>query len=92
VSRFIHLIRDIRRAGAAAIDLCYVACGRIDAYFEENLHQWDIAAGILIAHEAGCTSGDFAGAVAHPAEILVSAPAIFDQLSDLIITASVPKE
>jgi len=92
VSRFIHLIRDIRRAGAAAIDLCYVACGRIDAYFEENLHQWDIAAGILIAHEAGCTSGDFSGAVAHPSEILVSAPAIFDQLSNLIIAASVSKE
>lgn len=92
VAKFIHLIRDIRRAGAAAIDLCYVACGRIDAYFEENLHQWDIAAGILIAHEAGCTSGDFAGELAHPAEILVSAPAIFDQLSNLIIAASAPKE
>lgn len=92
VAEFIHLIRDIRRAGAAAIDLCYVACGRIDAYFEENLHQWDIAAGILIAHEAGCASGDFAGEKAHPAEILVAAPAIFDQLSNLIITASAPKE
>ena len=92
VSRFIHQIRDIRRAGAAAIDLCFVACGRIDAYFEENLHQWDIAAGILIAHEAGCKSGDFSGNAPRPAEILTSAPAIFDQLSQLIMAASVQTE
>ncbi len=92
VSKFIHQIRDIRRAGAAAIDLCFVACGRIDAYFEENLHQWDIAAGILIAHEAGCRSGDFAGNAPRPAEILTTAPAIFDQLSGLIMAASAKKE
>ncbi len=92
VSQFIHQIRDIRRAGAAAIDLCFVACGRIDAYFEENLHQWDIAAGILIAHEAGCRSGDFSGNPARPAEILTSAPAIYDQLSQLIMAASVQTE
>ncbi len=92
VSQFIHKIRDIRRAGAAAIDLCFVACGRIDAYFEENLHQWDIAAGILIAHEAGCRSGDFSGQPARPAEILTSAPAIFDQLSQLIMAASAKTE
>jgi myo-inositol-1(or 4)-monophosphatase len=92
VSEFIHQIRDIRRAGAAAIDLCFVACGRIDAYFEENLHQWDIAAGILIAHEAGCRSGDFSGNAPRPAEILASAPAIFDQLSQLIMAASATTE
>jgi myo-inositol-1(or 4)-monophosphatase len=92
VSRFIHQIRDIRRAGAAAIDLCFVACGRIDAYFEENLHQWDISAGILIAHEAGCRSGDFSGHTPRPAEILTTAPAIFDQLSQLIMAASAKTE
>ena len=92
VSRFIHQIRDIRRAGAAAIDLCFVACGRIDAYFEENLHQWDISAGILIAHEAGCRSGDFSGNTPRPAEILTTAPAIFDQLSQLIMAASAKTE
>ena len=92
VSRFIHQIRDIRRAGAAAIDLCFVACDRIDAYFEENLHQWDISAGILIAHEAGCRSGDFSGHTPRPAEILTTAPAIFDQLSQLIMAASAKTE
>jgi myo-inositol-1(or 4)-monophosphatase len=92
VAQFIHQIRDIRRAGAAAIDLCFVACGRIDAYFEENLHQWDIAAGILIAHEAGCRSGDFSGNEPRPAEILTTAPAIYDQLSQLIMAASAKTE
>lgn len=87
VARMIHLVRDIRRFGAAAIDLCYVACGRLDAYFEENLLPWDIAAGELIAREAGCQSGDFAGQAVRPAQVLTAVPAIFDDLAALI-TAS----
>lgn len=86
LSRMIHLVRDIRRFGAAAIDLCYVACGRLDAYFEENLFAWDIVAGELIAREAGCRSGDFGGGVVTSEQILASAPAIFDDLADLIMT------
>lgn len=46
-------IRDIRRQGSAAVDLCSVACGRVDAYFEIGLNEWDLAAGALIAAEAG---------------------------------------
>lgn len=46
-------MRDIRRSGSAAIDLALVACGRLDAYFEEHLNSWDVAAGLLIAREAG---------------------------------------
>ncbi|MEU2252123.1 inositol monophosphatase family protein [Nocardia xishanensis] len=46
-------IRDIRRFGAAALDLCHVAAGRIDAYYEHGLHAWDWGAGALIAAEAG---------------------------------------
>src|SRR5438067_1893297 len=46
-------VRDIRRAGAAAVDLCWVACGRLDAYFEVGRQAWDVAAGSLIATEAG---------------------------------------
>lgn len=87
VSRMIHLVRDIRRFGAAAIDLCYVACGRLDAYFEENLYPWDIVAGDLIAREAGCRSGNFHGQAVSPAQVLVAVPALFDDLVTLI-TAS----
>lgn len=51
----------IRRIGAAAADLCYLACGRVDAFFEYNLHPWDVAAGALIVKEAGGTVCDFSG-------------------------------
>lgn len=48
-------VRDIRRLGAAAADLCNLAAGRIDAYYERGLQPWDYAAGVLIAREAGAT-------------------------------------
>ncbi|MGD9997536.1 MAG: inositol monophosphatase family protein [Ilumatobacteraceae bacterium] len=88
VARLIPHVRDIRRMGAASVDLCYVAAGRLDAYFEEHLGPWDLAAGELIAREAGCRSGDFAGRVARPEEVLVAPPALFDQLVELIAVAS----
>jgi myo-inositol-1(or 4)-monophosphatase len=77
-------VRDVRRLGSAAIDLCHVACGRVDAYYEAGLNAWDAAAGELIAREAGCRTGDFAGGPANPAELLVATPAIFDGLAGLL--------
>ncbi len=53
VDALIPKIRDIRRMGAAATDLCFVACGMVDGYFETGLMEWDLAAGSLIAQEAG---------------------------------------
>ena len=53
VSALLHEVRDIRRMGSAALDLCSVACGRLDAYVEEGLNPWDMAAGGLVATEAG---------------------------------------
>ena len=59
-------IRDIRRAGAAAVDLCCVATGWTDGYFERDLHEWDLAAGGLIAREAGAVvSGRNGGPAGH---------------------------
>ena len=52
---------DIRRAGAASLDLAYVAAGRVDGYWELGLKPWDIAAGELIAREAGAIATDFVG-------------------------------
>src|SRR5437763_5161377 len=49
----------VRRAGSAALDLCYLACGRYDAYWEFNLNSWDTAAGVLLVQEAGGTVSDF---------------------------------
>lgn len=52
MANLLPITRDIRRTGSAAIDLCYVACGKFEAYYECNLKPWDVAAGILIVEEA----------------------------------------
>lgn len=80
VARLLPRVRDIRRVGAAAPDLCYVAAGRLDAYFERDLNPWDLAAGLLIAHEAGARSSDFRGGPARPAEVVVASPGLLDVL------------
>jgi fructose-1,6-bisphosphatase/inositol monophosphatase family enzyme len=51
--RVLPRVRDVRRAGAAALDLCHVAAGRLDGYYERGLKRWDLAAGALIVREAG---------------------------------------
>jgi myo-inositol-1(or 4)-monophosphatase len=51
--RVLPRVRDVRRAGAAALDLCHVAAGRLDGYYERGIHHWDYAAGALIVAEAG---------------------------------------
>lgn len=83
-------VRDIRRIGAAAPDLCYVADGRLDAYFEENLQPWDVAAGRLIAEEAGALVTSFDGGPAHPSQLLAAGPGIHGSLVDLLREVSQP--
>lgn len=61
LKHLIHNCKSIRRIGAASLDLCYVACGRYDAYFEHSLCPWDVAAGSLIVQEAGGICTDFLG-------------------------------
>lgn len=56
---FIHRGQAMRRPGAAALDLCYIACGRLDAFWELNLSPWDVTAGALIIREAGGTVTNF---------------------------------
>lgn len=80
-------VRDIRRMGAAAVDLCSVACGRLDAFYERGLGPWDLAAGALIAREAGATVGDLAGGPASGRFTLASAPGLFVPLRTLLDTA-----
>jgi myo-inositol-1(or 4)-monophosphatase len=59
---FMLRTQGVRRCGSAALDLCYVACGRADAFWEWRLHPWDTAAGSLIVEEAGGKMSDFTGA------------------------------
>ncbi len=72
----------VRRAGSAALDLAYVACGRLDGFWEFNLNPWDTAAGILLVEEAGGRVTDFAGAHFRLAsdEILASNGLIHEEL------------
>jgi myo-inositol-1(or 4)-monophosphatase len=60
-SEFLKVSRAVRRLGSAAIDLCYVAAGRLDGFWEQALHPWDVAAGALIIQEAGGRVTDLAG-------------------------------
>ena len=77
-------IRDIRRMGAAAVDLCSVACGRVDAYFERGLNPWDLAAGELIATEAGVEITAIDGGPVEPDSVLAAPPALLAPLRDLL--------
>ncbi|WP_448872086.1 inositol monophosphatase family protein [Desulfobulbus propionicus] len=61
LERVLPVVRDIRRAGAAALDLAYVACGRLDGFYEINLQPWDTAAGWLLVEEAGGQLSNFNG-------------------------------
>jgi myo-inositol-1(or 4)-monophosphatase len=72
VAPLLPRIADIRRLGSAALDLCFLAAGRLDGYFEQGLHPWDHAAGGLIAEEAGCAVGGLFGAGASE-DMLVAA-------------------
>ncbi len=60
-ARMVPVLRDFRRSGSAALDLCHVACGRLDAYWERCLNIYDVAAGLLIVEEAGGTVTDYRG-------------------------------
>lgn len=65
-SRCLEACQGVRRLGSAALDLCYVACGRFEGFWEQNLHPWDTAAGMLIAREAGAEVTDFRGKTFSP--------------------------
>lgn len=90
VARMVMRVRDIRRFGAAAIDLCFVACGRYDAYFEEHLHSWDLVAGQIVAVESGALVTDYAGAPVTPHQVLACQPGVQRAMIDLIAETTGP--
>lgn len=79
----------VRRAGAAALDLAYVACGRLDAFWEIGLQPWDMAAGLLMVEEAGGVVSEFYGAedAMKTGNVLVANPKIHEQLAPLLRAA-----
>ena len=87
LGRVLHQCRDIRRIGSAALDICWVACGRLDGYYE-SVSPWDFAAARTIALEAGARCGHFSPVPAgrNPElwgkDIIISAPDIYEALCE----------
>jgi len=76
----------LRRAGACALDMAYVATGRLDGFFVTRLRAWDVAAGALLVSEAGGRVGDFAGGpdILKSQEVIAAAPGVFNALREAI--------
>ncbi len=85
--RVLPRVGDIRRAGAAALDLAWCACGRYDAYYERGVKIWDRAAGGLIAARAGLALHELEASADGPEGLIAAPPALLDKLLALILTA-----
>jgi len=86
LSAVLPRVRDIRRHGACAVDLCSLAAGNVDGYYERGVQYWDIAAGSLIAREAGAVVSGLAGKPAGAAMTVGAGPALFAELHDLLVS------
>jgi myo-inositol-1(or 4)-monophosphatase len=84
VARVLPKVRDIRRAGSAALDLAWLAAGRLDAYYEHGVQPWDIAAGVLLCRGAGLQVVELAPRDALPRGVLAAAPGVAGPLRDLV--------
>jgi myo-inositol-1(or 4)-monophosphatase len=84
VAALLPRIRDIRRNGVASVDLCAVAAGRLDGYYERGLNYWDYAAGALIAAEAGAVVGDSRGGPPSTSMTVAAGPGLFGPLRDAL--------
>lgn len=84
VAELLPRVRDIRRGGVASVDLCSVAAGRLDGYYERGLNYWDYAAGGLIAAEAGAIVGGLGGAAAGPSMTVAAGPELFGALAGML--------
>jgi myo-inositol-1(or 4)-monophosphatase len=84
VARLLPRVRDIRRIGAAAVDMSWCACGRFDAYYERGVKPWDVAAGALICERAGLEVRDLPGDERDPPGVVVAPRAIMGELFELV--------
>lgn len=84
-ARLLPEVRDIRRCGAAALDLAWVACGRFDAFYERGLNAWDSAAGALVCERAGLIVRELPATDDDPAGVIAAPPGLIDSLMDLVL-------
>ncbi|MGX5681024.1 inositol monophosphatase family protein [Schumannella luteola] len=89
VARLLPLVRDVRRLGTASLDLCFVAAGRANAYFERTLSPWDHAAGAIVAREAGAVVKGLGDAAPSRDFILAAHPALAAELEPLLVELGV---
>jgi myo-inositol-1(or 4)-monophosphatase len=87
LAEVLPLVRDIRRFGSAALDLCATACGEVDVYWERGLNQWDLAAGTVIAREAGAVVENLRGGPPDAGCLVAAPPELFAPLRRLLIDA-----
>jgi myo-inositol-1(or 4)-monophosphatase len=85
VARVLPRVRDVRRLGAAALDLAWVACGRVDAYYESAMKPWDLAAGALLVLEAGGIVSRIPAVGPSGDGVVAAGPALHDALRDLVL-------
>ena len=84
VAALLPRIRDIRRIGVASVDLCAVAAGRLDGFYERGLNYWDWAAGALVATESGAVAGGLHGAPVSSSMTVAAGPRLFGPLADAL--------
>jgi myo-inositol-1(or 4)-monophosphatase len=92
--RFSMRTQGVRRLGSAALDLCYVAAGRLDGFWEIRLNAWDVAAGALIAQEAGAKVTDVRGGpdfISKPQSVLAANPTLHDKMLDILKESELAK-
>jgi myo-inositol-1(or 4)-monophosphatase len=94
IARFIEVLvasHSMRRLGSAALNLCYVGAGRLDAYWATGVKSWDVAAGVLIARESGATLSDLVGGpfqLSHPKLAIAANALLHSQLLAILRRAT----
>jgi len=84
IAALLPYVRDIRRGGSASVDLCSVAAGRLDGFYERGLNYWDFAAGGLIAREAGAMVGGLAGKTESTSMAVAAGPGLYQKLDTFL--------
>jgi myo-inositol-1(or 4)-monophosphatase len=92
VGALLPQVRDIRRNGSCAIDLCSVAAGNVDGYYERGVQYWDIAAGSLIAREAGAVVAGLSGKPPSASMTVAAGPGLFAELHDLLVSLDAERD
>lgn len=85
LTQVLPFVRDVRRPGSAALDLAYVACGRLDGFYEHTMEAYDKAAGVLLVQEAGGVVSELAAPLGMTPGVIAAAPELHERLTHLVL-------